>query len=979
MDNLSPICVRIIDVAEDERNITSYDAELIEEINDGNTHLTTQSTSVDEQDKDTVEIDKLSAFLNTAQQCDHDTNCFDYCDTITKTNYAQPRVLNMRVNMDESSQMDSGANRNVTNDKHILRNFTKLDPIAVFGIGNEDAACHITGKGIMALETMEGTQLNVVMYYSAGCSGTILSPTAIVRQNKLFRGWIQHSYVDTGQGHITFVHKTNNHNNVSIPLILSNDLWFVPQLYTNLVTTAHKTNVCLLKPYHESGGIHIHKLTKITEYELWHQRLMHPVHKCMDTISACTVGVPKLHRHTMHSCRICKEMNIKKTSNKHPTPNVQISHFGERFQMDFGFMKGKHDNISVRSHDGYNSYLLIVDYFTRYIWTFLSKNKNPPIKVLTKFLRTYGRKNGVRVIRTDQGGELARSSEFQEAVTEAGYSVEITGSDNSSQNGIAERPHQTLANMVRTGIENSGLHVKYWSDALLHAVFIKNRLPHQNFQYKHTPYEKLTGIKPDLRKLRIFGSRIVARKPGKRSPKISKHSYNGIFLRYSKTINNIVYLDTTTNKIKTTTYGAFDEAHFSYPDKPPGAQILIELGMKEQPTIADTHGVQTRTPILEILKTSPDARIPTKGSNDAAGYDLYSLSSHEILPQQIGVIDTGIATKFPPHTYGRIAGRSGLAVKNYVDVKGGVIDPDYTGTIKVIIHNFGHEPFHIQRHDRIAQLILEQYTPSDLVITTSLQNTERSDNGFGSTGISTPSLEQTTSHHIPHTEDEIRPSINKTVLQQIEIEMVYSRPIFTSTISIQKQGTHPTLGLDIIDHNNKTVIQTCLSGTPAAKIPKWRQVLKGAIIHSINGTEISKLSDIKRIIADTRNRDNVVLQVIPLNPTDIHPETGVPQINFDQFLHLCKTHQEIRNDDTTIQFDDEVDNVTSISIHKLDTPTLTRTKLMKQSDWKDWETSEFLQLDQYERQNMFGPPGPIPSMSVNVLPMIWVYLVKTDG
>ena len=802
-DTLTPICVRIIDFDEDKRDITFYGAELIDEINDCISHLTTQLASLVDRDK-SVEIDKLSAYLNTAQQCDHDISCFNYSDAITKTNDDHAWVLNMRVNMDKSSQMDSGANRNVTNDKNILRNFIRLDPIAVFGIGKEDAACHITGRGVMALETMEGTQLNVIMYYSPGCSGTILSPTAIVRHNKIFRGWIQHSYVDTGQGHITFIHMTNEINNVSIPLILSNDLWFVPQRYTNLVTTAHRTNVCLLTPYDEYGGIHIHKLTKITEYELWHQYLMHPGHKCMDTISACTIGVPKLHRHNLHSCRICKEMNIKKTSNKHLTPNTQISHFGERFQMDFGFMKGKQDNISVRSHDGYNSYLLIVDYFTRYIWTFLSKNKHPPIKVLNKFLRTYGRRSGARFICTDQGGELARSSEFQQTVTEAGYSIEITGSDNSSQNGIAERPHQTLANMVRTGIENAGLHVKYWSDALLHAVFIKNRLPHKHFQYKHTPYERLTGIKPDLRKLRVFGSRIVARKPGKRSPKISKHSYNGIFLRYSKTINNIVYLDTDTKKIKTTTYGAFDEAHFSYPNKPPGAQILIEMGMKEQPKVADTQDVLP-TPVLEILKTSPNARIPTKGSHEAAGYDLYSLDAYEVLPQQIGVIDTGIATKFPPNTYGWVAGRSGLAVNNYIDVKGDVIDPDYTGTIKVIIHNFGNELFRIQKHDRIAQLILEQYMPSDIVLTTSVRDTARSNNGFGSTGTTPPSDEMP-SHRIPYKESEIRPSINKTILHHVEIEMVFSKPIFTSTIRIPKQSKHPTLGLDIINTTDKLVI-----------------------------------------------------------------------------------------------------------------------------------------------------------------------------
>ena len=968
-------------MCEDERNLTSYDAELIEDFNDGPQNLSTQSDSLHESD-DTIEIDKLSTFINVAQQCDHTRDIFDYKDTVKETTNTQTHVLHMRATMDDQGQMDSGANRNVTNDKNILRNYTDIKPIAVYGIGNEDAACHITGRGILALETMEGTYLNIIMYFSSGCSGTILSPTAIVRHNKMFRGWIQHSYVDTGQGYVTFVHRNNETQNRSIPLVLSNDLWYVPQTYSTLVTTAHKTEICLLRPYSDSGAIFINKLTKITEYELWHQRLMHPGHQCMSAISSCAIGVPKLHRHSLHNCRICKEMNVKKTSNKHVTPNSNVQRFGDRFQMDFGFMKGKHDNISLRSHDGYNSYLLIIDYYTRYLWIFLSKNKQPPLKVLHKFLRTYGQRQGIRTIRTDQGGELARSSAFQEAITEAGYSIEITGSDNSAQNGIAERPHQTLANMVRAGIENAGLHVKYWSDALLHAVYIKNRLPHKRFDYKYSPYEKLTGLKPDLRKLRVFGSRMVTRKPGRRSPKVSKHSYSGIFLRYAKTMNNIVYIDTNTNKIKTTTYGTFDEAHFSYPNKPPGAQILIELGLKEQSDrCTQSSNEVTKTPILEILKTSPNARIPTKGSADAAGYDLYSLNSYTILPHQIGVIDTGIATKFPPNTYGRVAGRSGLAINHSIDVKGGVIDPDYTGNIKIILHNFGDKPFQVQQHDRIAQLILEQYASSDIVLTESIRDTQRSKQGFGSSGIQTDTSKDTTNPQIiPHNDDEITPTIHRTdVCNNSVVEMVYTKPIFTTTITIQKRGTHPTLGLDMALKNKKICIERCVSGTPAAKTPRWRQILKGAELYSIDSNIIHTILDVRRYIAKRNTGTPIHFQIIPLYPTDIHPETGIPQINFDQFVHLCRTHQELLCDAIDIGAEHETDDTSKININKLDTNTLTRAKLMKRQDWDQWEASEFLQMDQYERQKMFGPPGPLPSKSVNILPMIWVYLVKTDG
>ena len=121
---------------------------------------------------------------------------------------------------------------------------------------------------------------------------------------------------------------------------------------------------------------------------------------------------------------------------------------------------------------------------------------------------------------------------------------------------------------------------------------------------------------------------------------------------------------------------------------------------------------------------------------------------------KIGVVDTGIATKFPPNTYGRIAGRSGLTVKNNIDVRGGVIDPDYTGTVKVILYNFGDVPFQINKHDRIAQLILEQYTQSDIVLKKSLPQTAHSNSGFGSMGVHTKEHEPRP-HIIPHHNDEV--------------------------------------------------------------------------------------------------------------------------------------------------------------------------------------------------------------------------------
>ena len=76
-----------------------------------------------------------------------------------------------------------------------------------------------------------------------------------------------------------------------------------------------------------------------------------------------------------------------------------------------------------------------------------------------------------------------------------------------------------------------------------------------------------------------------------------------------------------------------------------------------------------------------------------------------------------------------------------------------------------------------------------------------------------------------------------------------------------------------------------------------------------------------------------------------------------------------------------MDNNEYVQISKIIKPSLTRTKLTKGEDWKKWEQSEFLQLDQYDWQKMFGQPGPFPKDIENpsILPMIWVYVIKVDG
>ena len=190
--------------------------------------------------------------------------------------------------------------------------------------------------------------------------------------------------------------------------------------------------------------------------------------------------------------------------------------------------------------------------------------------------------------------------------------------------------------------------------------------------------------------------------------------------------------------------------------------------------------------------------------------------------------------------------------------------------------------------------------------------------------------------------------------------MIFSRPVFLTSVNIQNQGSHPTLGMQLQNDDKGPKILICNRGTLSAQIPQWKQILKNGIIYSINDKMVHTDSNVKRLIQNC-NKDMILIQIIPPNTVDIHPDTGIPQINFDQFIHISEIHQDIILDKAYNAIQQEQDNVENIVINKLSKDTLIRTKLQKQSDWNDWELSEFLQLDQYQRQNMFGEPDPLPT------------------
>ena len=132
------------------------------------------------------------------------------------------------------------------------------------------------------------------------------------------------------------------------------------------------------------------------------------------------------------------------------------------------------------------------------------------------------------------------------------------------------------------------------------------------------------------------------------------------------------------------------------------------------------------------------AHLPTRGSEDAAGYDLYAATSYTIAiePHTTVKIGTGLAFELPKGTFAGIYARSGLATKKGLRPANcvGICDSDYRGEYIVALHNDSNETQYVEPKERIAQMILQPYIPMYFTEFENLTETQRGEGGFGSTG-----------------------------------------------------------------------------------------------------------------------------------------------------------------------------------------------------------------------------------------------------
>ena len=142
---------------------------------------------------------------------------------------------------------------------------------------------------------------------------------------------------------------------------------------------------------------------------------------------------------------------------------------------------------------------------------------------------------------------------------------------------------------------------------------------------------------------------------------------------------------------------------------------------------------------LKIKKLRPNAKVPKRATNGSAGMDLYACIEESITlaPGQLAIVPTGIAIELPDSSCAAfLYARSGLGVKHGICLSNGVgvIDSDYRGEICAGLCNVSDKPYVIEPDERVCQMVIAPVLPPEIIEVGDLNDTERGEGGFGSTG-----------------------------------------------------------------------------------------------------------------------------------------------------------------------------------------------------------------------------------------------------
>ena len=201
--------------------------------------------------------------------------------------------------------------------------------------------------------------------------------------------------------------------------------------------------------------------------------------------------------------------------------------------------------------------------------------------------------------------------------------------------------------------------------------------------------------------------------------------------------------------------------------------------------------------------------------------------------------------------------------------------------------------------------------------------------------------------------------------------MVYISPdpfygAFEEELDLRKFdfAVHCTAGLRFIERDQRLILASIDPSTPGARIPRWRTRIRGAWLIEVDGTRVHTIAGVQQVFRclDNANASRCLLLFSHPEVTPDISNNGLPVMlssDFSQFTHdQLNNRVDLLEDGLQVLRTRKYDIVESGDVRQYVTRVmkLTRGKLLRQDDWTDWQTSEYLQLDQYDAQGMFGDP-----------------------
>ena len=478
--------------------------------------------------------------------------------------------------------IDSGANVHASNTKTDFIIFHSTKRIINLAAGSK-TVCEGIGAMLVQLQEHETPIILAPVYYCPTAQVSTFSPGAMITYNgytemnlRIFKAL---EYQATPDSTIQSISTTvyNNMDYLAIQVI---------HMKQPIQTVKYTPTIKSITQQH-SNNQYIHQ-----KFDHRNMKMIIQM-KRNDLMDGLPSDISNFHQH--YNCPICQIANATRVSTN-KTSNRPPMKPGEWFCFDYSFWNQK----SIR---GFTSLLTAICLSTRYSFVFPTRNKRPPLATIKWFITTLRRQGyPVLYVQTDEGGELGRSTDFLQLLTDSECIYMGTGRSGSSFNGLVERPNRTIANSVRAKLLNAGLSDQFWCYAAEDATFKLRRMLHTSI--KVTPYQAWSGNKPQYSDMKIWGCHVYIVDTDVTRTKLDHRTYVGLFMKFSATTKIIVYYNPKTEKFGRTSHANFDELNIGIHAKLPTNTIGKQL-VQAYPTVPDNmemSDIQSDLSTLPILQ-----------------------------------------------------------------------------------------------------------------------------------------------------------------------------------------------------------------------------------------------------------------------------------------------------------------------------------------------------------------------------------------